>query len=303
MKINTNELYYSIITPISIKTSLKQYKKQNNRCKILTYPQNIFELLVASESTSYSPSTQYHAHQGELYLFEFVRTGQGFVEVETQSYESVPDSYFMIPPNMENKYWSAPGLIQDKIFFICRGSLVKSLLEIYGLQKSYLVKDAGSLVKYFNNMSILAKQYGARKNREAALVFHKFMQSAHSVVYRDEEAPLPPIVQELHKLLDMHLEKKIDFSLINKEIPYSQAYMVRLFKKHMGVTPHEYILQRRLETAQLLLRHSTLSIKEIAERLVFSDQYHFSNYFKKCTGMSPSQFRKPETESRPDKRS
>ena len=125
--------------------------------------------------------------------------------------------------------------------------------------------------------------------------FHKFMQAAHAIVYRDEEVPLPPIVQELHKLLDSHLEKKIDFALINKEIPYSQAYMVRLFKKHMGITPHEYILKRRLETAQLLLRHSTLSIKEIAERLFFSDQYHFSNYFKKCTGMSPSLFRDTES--------
>ena len=275
------------------KTSVKQYKKQNNRCKILTYSQKTFELLVASESVSYSSSVQTHAHQGELYLFEFVLKGDGFVEVESQSSNVTDNSYFMIPPNVENKYWSAPGVTQEKIFFICRGTLVKSLLEIYGLEKSYLVKDAGSLIKYFNNMLILAKQYGAQKDREAALVFHKFIQKAHSIVYKDEEIPLPPIVQEMQKILDAHLEKKIDFTVINKEVSYSHAYMVRLFKKHMDVTPHEYILRRRIETAQLLLKHSTLSIKEIAERLVFSDQYHFSNYFKKCTGMSPSQFRQP----------
>jgi AraC-like DNA-binding protein len=291
VKNNYNELYYSIITLVFKKTSGKQYKKQNNRCKILTYSQKTFELLVASESISYNSRIQNHAHQGELYLFEFVLKGQGGVEFEARSYDCVEDNYFMIPPNMENKYWSAPGITQEKIFFICRGSLVKSLLEIYGLEKSYIVKDAGALIKYFNNMLILAKQYGARKDREAALVFHKFMQAAHSVVYKDDETPLPLVVQELQKLLDAHLEKKINFTLISKEISYSQAYMVRLFKKHMGITPHEYILKRRLDTAQLLLKHSTLSIKEIAERLVFSDQYHFSNYFKKCSGVSPSQFR------------
>lgn len=267
----------------------------------MTYSQKTFELLVASESISYSPSIQHHAHQGELYLFEFVLKGPGFVELESHSYNSTAESYFMIPPNVENKYWSVPGLTQEKIFFICRGTLVKLLLEIYGLEKSYIVENAGSLVKYFNNMLILAKQYGARKDREAALVFHKFMQAAHLIVYKDDETPLPPIVQKLQKLLDAHLEKKIDFTLISKEISYSQAYMVRLFKKHMGVTPHEYILRRRMETAQLLLKHSTLSIKEIAERLVFSDQYHFSNYFKKCLGIPPSQFRKPEIADRPDK--
>ena len=257
----------------------------------MTYSKKTFELLVASESTSYNSLVLQHAHQESLYLFELILKGDGFVEIESQTYDYSAVSYFMIPPNTENKYWSAPGVTQEKIFFICQGSLVKSLLEIYGLEKSYIVNDADSLVKYFNNMLILAKQYGARKDREAALVFHKFMQAAHLVVYKDDEAPLPPIVQKLQKLLDAHLEKKIDFAVINKKIAYSQAHMVRLFKKHMGVTPHEYILRRRLETAQLLLRHSTLSIKEIAERLVFSDQYHFSNYFKKCTGMSPSKFK------------
>ena len=189
----------------------------------------------------------------------------------------------MIPPDIDNKYWSAPGIAQEKIFFICRGALVKSFLEIYDLEKSYFVKDAGALLKYFKNMLILAKQYGARKDREAALVFHQFMQAAHSIVFKDDEEPLPPIVQELQKLLDAHLEKKINFELISKKIAYSQAYMVRLFKKHMGVTPHEYILKRRLESAKLLLKHSTLSIKEIAERLVFSDQYHFFQLLQKMS--------------------
>lgn len=267
----------------------------------MTYSKKTFELLVASESISYNSSPVNHKHQGELYLFEFVLKGHGFVEIESQSYACAADSYFMLPPNINNKYWSAPGVTQEKIFFVCRGSLVKSLLEIYGLEKSYIVKDAGSLVKYLNNMLILAKQYGARKDREAALVFHKFIQAAHLIVYKDDEPPLPPIVQKLHKLLDAHLEKKIDFAIISKEIAYSQAYIVRLFKKHMGVTPHEYILSRRMETAQLLLKYSMLSIKEIAGRLVFSDQYHFSNYFKKCLGVSPSQFRKIEPAARPDK--
>ncbi len=263
----------------------------------MIYPEITFELLVASESISYNSSVQYRDNQGDLYLFEFVLKEQGFLEIESRRYDCVTDSYFMIPPNTDNKYWSAPGLTQEKIFFVCRGSLVKSLLEIYGLEKSYVVANARSLAKYFYNMLILTKQYGMRKDREAALIFHKFIQAAHLIIYKDDEPSLPPMVQKLHKLLDAHLEKKIDFARISKEIAYSQAYTVRLFKKHMGVTPHEYILRRRLETAQLLLKHSTLSIKEIAGRLMFSDQYYFSNYFKKRLGVSPSQFRKPETSS------
>lgn len=257
----------------------------------MTNRKKTFELLVAAESVSNSSSVQHRDNQGELYLFEFIVRNSGFLEIESQRYNCETDSYFMIPPNLDNSYWSAPGVSQEKIFFVCRGSLVKSLIETYGLEKSYIVNNTRSLAKYFYNMLILAKQYGTGKDREAALIFHKFIQAAHLIVYQDNRPPLPAVVQKLHKLLDAHLEKKINFALISREIAYSQAYIVRLFKQHMGVTPHEYILRRRLETAQLLLKHSTLSIKEIAERLVFSDQYHFSNYFKKRLGTSPSQFR------------
>lgn len=259
----------------------------------MTYSQKTFELLVASESVSYNPSVLHFEHNGELYLFEFVLKGDGGVETASVRHDYPENSYFMIPPDTENSYWSAPGIIQEKIFFVCRGPLVKSLLEIYGLEKSYVVSDALSLVKYFNNMLILIKHSGTRKDRKAALVFHEFLQAAHLIVYKDAEPPLPPAVKKLQQLLDEHLEEKIELDTICREIAYSQAYMVRLFKKHMGVTPYEYILQRRIETAQLLLKHSTLSIKEIAERLVFSDQYHFSNSFRKRTGVSPSRFRQP----------
>jgi AraC-like DNA-binding protein len=228
----------------------------------------------------------------KLYLFEFSVKGHGFLEINSKSYDFPQDSYFIIQPGLDNKYWSASGTIQEKIFFICRGTLVKALLETYELEKKHLIKDASSLFKYFNNMLLLSKQSGTQKDKDAALIFHKLIQTTHSIIYKDKQSPLPSIVQKLQKILDEHLEKKIDFATINKEITYSQAYLVRLFKKHLGVSPHEYILKRRLETAQLLLKHSNLSIKEIAERFIFSDQYYFSNFFKKRTGVSPSLFRK-----------
>jgi hypothetical protein len=55
----------------------------------------------------------------------------------------------------------------------------KSFTNVLSL--SYL-HNARSLVKYFYNMLIVAKQYGTRKDREAALIFHKFIQAAHLIV-------------------------------------------------------------------------------------------------------------------------
>ena len=51
---------------------------------------------------------------------------------------------------------------------------------------------------------------------------------------------------------------------------------------------------RRINTAKLLLRNSTLGIEEIAVQTGFPDHNYFSKYFKKKVGVSPSRFRKQQ---------
>ncbi|UKI33900.1 MAG: helix-turn-helix transcriptional regulator [Lentisphaeria bacterium] len=64
------------------------------------------------------------------------------------------------------------------------------------------------------------------------------------------------------------------------------------FKQATGMAPLEYIRRKRLREAELLLLDGDAGIGEIAEKLRFSDQFHFSHLFKKVYGMSPLSFRK-----------
>lgn len=57
----------------------------------------------------------------------------------------------------------------------------------------------------------------------------------------------------------------------------------------MGVTPHQYILQRRIEKAKYLLQQGKLSIAEVAATVGFCDQSHFTRYFKRIVGVTPKQ--------------
>ncbi|MGY4384685.1 AraC family transcriptional activator of pobA [Pedobacter sp. UYP24] len=62
--------------------------------------------------------------------------------------------------------------------------------------------------------------------------------------------------------------------------------------KYFGKTPSQLIQDRLVVEAKKLLHLTTLSIKEIAFRLQFNDEYYFSRFFKKCTKLSPQTFRK-----------
>ena len=55
--------------------------------------------------------------------------------------------------------------------------------------------------------------------------------------------------------------------------------------------PHQYLLERKIEIAGILLKESAKPVKLIAAEIGFPDEYYFSRLFKKRTGVSPSDYR------------
>ncbi len=75
-------------------------------------------------------------------------------------------------------------------------------------------------------------------------------------------------------------------SLVNLS-PY---HFGRLFKQTVGFSPYQFVLLQKIEYAKRLMRQKSGPIGEIAYQLNFSDQAHFSNAFRKATGISPREF-------------
>ena len=76
-----------------------------------------------------------------------------------------------------------------------------------------------------------------------------------------------------------------------KIVGISKYYFCRLFKKAIGLPPHQYIVRRRIERAKKLLKYSDLTTVEIALECGFAHQSHLSRHFKRIVGVSPRQFR------------
>ena len=65
-----------------------------------------------------------------------------------------------------------------------------------------------------------------------------------------------------------------------------------LFREAMQQSIHDFLQERRLDRARFLLGQGNLGIKEVAEKLGFSSEFYFSNFFKSKTGLRPVLFRK-----------
>jgi AraC-like DNA-binding protein len=77
-----------------------------------------------------------------------------------------------------------------------------------------------------------------------------------------------------------------------EEVHISEDYLSRIFHREMGISPWDYLSRYRVFIAADLLRHTDLSIQEVAFRAGFQDQAYFCRVFRKFYGISPSHIRK-----------
>ncbi len=101
--------------------------------------------------------------------------------------------------------------------------------------------------------------------------------------------------KELEKALyyiDKNISEKYKLEKLAKEFGISKFDFIKKFKSSTDVTPHRFIIRKKLERSKNLLKEISLSLSDITHILNFSDQSHFSNSFKKMFGMTPLEFRK-----------
>lgn len=97
-------------------------------------------------------------------------------------------------------------------------------------------------------------------------------------------------LQQVREYINEHLHEEVKLIELAAIAQISPYHFLRLFKQSMGITPHQYILQRRIDKAKYLLEQTELSIAEIAVRVGFCDQSHFTRCFKRLLGITPKQF-------------
>jgi AraC family transcriptional regulator len=92
-------------------------------------------------------------------------------------------------------------------------------------------------------------------------------------------------------LIDTRLESELTIRELADEACLSPFHFSRMFHRSVGKTPHQYVLDRRIEKAKEMLCSSDLQLVEIALLTGFGSQSNFSRAFRKATGQSPGKYR------------
>ncbi|MBV8392501.1 MAG: helix-turn-helix domain-containing protein [Alphaproteobacteria bacterium] len=119
--------------------------------------------------------------------------------------------------------------------------------------------------------------------------------SGHGPATADPHLGLTPAaMRRINDHIDAHLDGDLSVKSLATVAGLSESHFIRAFKVAEGVTPHAFVLERRLAKARRLLIKSSLPLSEIAAAVGFADQSHLARRFRQRIGVSPSEFRKSQ---------
>src|SRR5262249_18485754 len=138
----------------------------------------------------------------------------------------------------------------------------------------------------------LLEQPSGRLERESALN----TMLMHLIVHHADHAPaLRPTgrehqaVNRVQDYLHAHLSENISLQHLAELVNLHPSYLLRAFHAQIGLPPHAYLTQLRVQQAKTLLRDG-ISLAQIALELGFADQSHFARHFRHLVGVTPGRY-------------
>jgi AraC-like DNA-binding protein len=102
----------------------------------------------------------------------------------------------------------------------------------------------------------------------------------------------PGIERRVAEYVEAHLAERIQLAEIAAVAGLSVFHFAREFKRTVGVSPHSFVTQKRVQRAQELLVHTNMPLSEIALAVGFFDQSHLARHFREISGLTPSEYRR-----------
>ncbi len=99
-------------------------------------------------------------------------------------------------------------------------------------------------------------------------------------------------IAETIQFMNLHFKEDLEIAGLARRSNMSERSFYRYFRQSLGCTPHEYILNRRIQESAVLLTKTDKTITEIANECGFYDGNHFTRKFTETEGVSPGKFRR-----------
>ncbi|MDH2999094.1 hypothetical protein A1D22_04355 [Pasteurellaceae bacterium LFhippo2] len=185
--------------------------------------------------------------------------------------------------NFEYSLW-AEYLIDDLLKERSSGHLVDLFYQI--------IQHKELSIPYFskNKQQLNSTAYNCKNFYKIIRLLMQITNDIFDLAYKQNDNKIEPIKRAQY-YIDRHIFQDVNLDDVADKTFISTCYLSRLYKKHFGISFSQYVAERKIELAKILLRHSDLQINQIALELSYNDVNYFCRLFKKVTEITPSDYR------------
>jgi len=205
-------------------------------------------------------------------------------------------------------YWAHNGHPQILQVYLRQSLFTDAVSELYGGDpaKAQIVPRFAILDPLLEQLALaIISELQSRDSKDGLYVdtlsqmIAVHLARLHSTNARPARTTAPAIanwkMRRLKEYIQNNLDQDLSLDALAAEVTISPLYLSHAFKAAFGRSPHQYVLERRIERAKELLRNGDLPVAEIALATGFSSQSHLSSWFSRSVGMSPGTYRRPKT--------
>jgi AraC-like DNA-binding protein len=241
----------------------------------------------------YSPAPQLHTH--DFYQIVFPRHGELYLTIEGRDGAVGPHGWAVIHPAMAHSFWAAetsrflvaelPAPVLDAACAQLDIATIRSTVYLPLSERSPALRDllAGEVAAGGPASPFAAD---ALANYTAAL-----LAQALSTRITSPAPPRRAIAERARDYRDAHACTPLRLADVVAAAGTSTAHLQRSFRAAFGVSIVAYLHERRLQTAQHLLRTTDLPIDAVAEAVGFASQSAFTRLFHRAIGLPPARYR------------
>ncbi len=240
------------------------------------------EIVYVSRHSIVTRNVARHLHN--TWELIYYTTGTGTMVFDNMTIPYQDGDVIAIPPNMPHSNISETGF--TNIFLNIKDSNITFRTPVK------IQDDACHNI--YNAFNAVYYHYNEENSNDKLLIAYGHLLAGYIHAY--QQAPVrSDIVEEIRSNIvqnfsDCHYELE-EFL---RTLPFSYDYLRKLFKKEMGITPHQYLCNKRLDTAADWLGsvyNDSGNIADVARLCGFNEPLYFSRMFKKRFGVAPSFFR------------
>ncbi|MCE0523504.1 MAG: AraC family transcriptional regulator [Methylacidiphilales bacterium] len=269
------------------------------------YATSFGQVLVPAGS-SYPPSVHPKSHsldweRGRVlheYQLLYISAGRGQFESASSPLVQVSaGALFVLFPGIWHRYRPDPFVGWTEFWIELQGTQIEELRRLKIINPKQPVHQVGEVPEI---MAAFAAAGGLARAKPPGFQVRLGLLGLQILTHLSWPSAVPGspsqrierIVREALNLLASHLDQPLSPEWIARQLHVGYSYFRRAFKAQTGFSPKHYRLEIRFRRTRDLLRHSDLTIKEIAQQLGYDSPYHLSTDFKKRMRISPASWRR-----------